>query len=606
MSDASDAISYNDYGTNDTTFVSGLYQFTAVVLFVLLAGQLLFPSNYILPLDRRTSSVCCAVFVYISHKFLLKSDTDVDLLEAVDFDVLLLLSAIMIINYIVLHLKETQSTIKIIQNRMHANPVSGFWVVSFASLAISPFLTNDGVCLLFVAPILSAFETIDEIEDTTPSTASRAESGPLLPTAGNFKLKRTDAIWYMLSLACSANIGSALTYTGNPQNMIVASDSIDVLPPWKFLLFMMLPVTFSWLLSTYYLQYCWICQREAQELEKRDQGIYLSQFCPGFKILTRYPTSSSKSTASNKLSLGDLSDDEEAAYSQVVGTGSRTRPRSNSQGSGSGTPRSSKNSKSAASAFTTKKPISTAFIFVQKIGKIVTSPYPYLLLIIVAVMIVMIFVDVMAISGLIVVFAMIMVCTVVLGNHWRSRVDATEHSPIIELSLDERERQLEDFFEDMFGSIDYNLLFIFGGLFVVVANLEGTGIPKTFWDMIAGDNAFQNSSSMVGICVFVALASQFLGNVAVCQLAKPRIEPLDDDTRRLAWALVSFVSTVAGNLTLTGSAANLIVAEQAMRIDRENTLDFFRHIKACFVVCVISCVVGGGLIVMADALMGNW
>jgi Na+/H+ antiporter NhaD/arsenite permease-like protein len=119
-------------------------------------------------------------------------------------------------------------------------------------------------------------------------------------------------------------------------------------------------------------------------------------------------------------------------------------------------------------------------------------------------------------------------------------------------------------------SIDYNLLFIFGGLFVVVANLEGTGIPKTFWDMIAGDNAFQSSSSMVGICVFVALASQFLGNVAVCQLAKPRIEPLDDDTRRLAWALVSFVSTVAGNLTLTGSAANLIVAEQAMRIDREN------------------------------------
>jgi hypothetical protein len=117
---------------------------------------------------------------------------------------------------------------------------------------------------------------------------------------------------------------------------------------------------------------------------------------------------------------------------------------------------------------------------VQKIGKIVTSPYPYLLLIIVAVMIVMIFVDVMAISGLIVVFAMIMVCTVVLGNHWRSRVvwtdekmtdtakivnhnsnsnrageeddkDATEHSPIIELSLDERERHLEDFFEDMFG-----------------------------------------------------------------------------------------------------------------------------------------------------------
>ena len=60
--------------------------------------------------------------------------------------------------------------------------------------------------------------------------------------------------------------------------------------------------------------------------------------------------------------------------------------------------------------------------------------------------------------------------------------------------------------------------------------------------------------------------------------------------------------TIAGNLTLTGSAANLIVAEQAMRIDRENTLDFWRHIKVCFWVCVISCTVGSFLILMAEAI----
>ena len=136
---------------------------------------------------------------------------------------------------------------------------------------------------------------------------------------------------------------------------------------------------------------------------------------------------------------------------------------------------------------------------------------------------------------------------------------------------------MEEFFEDMFASIDYNLLFIFTGLFVVVANIESTGLPKILWNGIAGENAFQSSSSIFGISVFVAFASQFLGNVAVCQLAKPRIQPLDDDDRRLAWAIVSFVSTIAGNLTLTGSAANLIVAEKTARIDKENVLDFVRH-----------------------------
>ena len=102
-------MSYNDYGNGEegTIVVSNLYLGIAVFLFVLLAGQLLFPSNKYIPIDRRTSSITCAILVYISHKFLLKNETDVDLVDAVDFDVLLLLAAIMIINYIVLHLRET-------------------------------------------------------------------------------------------------------------------------------------------------------------------------------------------------------------------------------------------------------------------------------------------------------------------------------------------------------------------------------------------------------------------------------------------------------------------------------------------------------------------
>lgn len=61
----------------------------------------------------------------------------------------------------------------------------------------------------------------------------------------------------------------------------------------------------------------------------------------------------------------------------------------------------------------------------------------------------------------------------------------------------------------------------------------------------------------MGISAFVLVASQLLGNVAVVQLAKPNVEDLDDSSKRLAWAVISFVATVGGNLTITGSAGNI-------------------------------------------------
>ncbi len=76
-------------------------------------------------------------------------------------------------------------------------------------------------------------------------------------------------------------------------------------------------------------------------------------------------------------------------------------------------------------------------------------------------------------------------------------------------------------------------------------------------DKIVGDIPFKTASSVVGISIFVLISSQLLGNVAVIQLAKPNIEILDDDARRYAWAVLSFVATVGGNLTITGSAGEI-------------------------------------------------
>ena len=80
------------------------------------------------------------------------------------------------------------------------------------------------------------------------------------------------------------------------------------------------------------------------------------------------------------------------------------------------------------------------------------------------------------------------------------------------------------------------------------------------------------------------------------QLAKPNVETLDDNEKRYAWAILSFVATVGGNLTITGSAANIIVAEKAARIDPTSQMDFFAHYKICFWITLISCALGSLII----------
>lgn len=49
---------------------------------------------------------------------------------------------------------------------------------------------------------------------------------------------------------------------------------------------------------------------------------------------------------------------------------------------------------------------------------------------------------------------------------------------------------------------------------------------------------------------------------------------------RKAWLILAWVSTVSGNLSLLGSAANLIVCEQARQAQYMSyNLTFWRHLK---------------------------
>ena len=519
----------------------------------------------------------------------------------------------MVINKVIVSLQETKLLVEYLQKEIQQNPRKGFWLLSATTFVVAPFLTNDGVCLLFVEIILKAFEGLDTVvKDTTAVSNSAIENeetvNPLATEEGKENvpairgadaleigeikpqsivvskhknnLVKEDALYFLLTLACSSNIGSALTYTGNPQNMIVAQGAADVLPPGKFLLWMILPTLITWIITTLWIEWCWTASK------KPSNSISFQHI---FKRRIRVKFSNSQTAQNNddgatgKLlqhnrNLSGITPDCSISLEAVGGTQEKiVSPMS---------PR-----RRARMERESRK---------EKVLNFISSPIPYVAIIIMIAMIVMIFVDIMSITSLVCVTAMLMITVLVFSNHWRGisiwGLLATSEFAAVPLTAQDRLDDLNEFFEELFSSIDYSILLIFLGTFVVIANIESTGIPKRLWDKIVGEVPFSTVGSVFGISLFVMISSQLLGNVAIVQLSRPNVDVLEDDSRAYAWAVISFVSTIAGNLTITGSAANIIVAEKAARIDPEANINFFQHYRVCFWVTAVSCAIGASLI----------
>jgi Na+/H+ antiporter NhaD/arsenite permease-like protein len=105
--------------------------------------------------------------------------------------------------------------------------------------------------------------------------------------------------------------------------------------------------------------------------------------------------------------------------------------------------------------------------------------------------------------------------------------------------------------------IDWPLLVMFVGLFVVVAGLEKMVLTPEV-TAAAGHLRLDNSAVLAGI---TAVLSNIVSNVPAVLLLKPFVPNLEDAQR--AWLIIAMAATFAGNFTLVGSVANLIVAQRA-------------------------------------------
>jgi Na+/H+ antiporter NhaD/arsenite permease-like protein len=110
--------------------------------------------------------------------------------------------------------------------------------------------------------------------------------------------------------------------------------------------------------------------------------------------------------------------------------------------------------------------------------------------------------------------------------------------------------------------VDWPLLVFFAGLFVVVAGIERAGVVAALHEralplLLAGGA----NEQVVRFAALTTVASQVVSNVPYVLVAAKWIPGMADP--ELMWTVVALASTLAGNLTIIGSVANLIVLESA-------------------------------------------
>jgi len=128
--------------------------------------------------------------------------------------------------------------------------------------------------------------------------------------------------------------------------------------------------------------------------------------------------------------------------------------------------------------------------------------------------------------------------------------------------------------ERVLEGVDWTLLLFFSGLFIVIHGVEVSGLAGTVIGRAGDLTALSPAGRIAGLSVVSAVLSNVVSNVPAVMLLKPFVESLGGD--RVAWLALAMSSTLAGNFTLIGSVANLIVVQQARKQVEIGFVEYFR------------------------------
>lgn len=141
--------------------------------------------------------------------------------------------------------------------------------------------------------------------------------------------------------------------------------------------------------------------------------------------------------------------------------------------------------------------------------------------------------------------------------------------------------------EKVFLEVNWNLLTLFAGLFVVVGAAQKAGLADAVFAALHA----REIHAVGALTAVTAILSNLVSNVPAVMLFIPLVPQFPDPAK--AWRVLAMASTLAGNLTLLGSIANLIVAEGARKT---SPLSFGEYLKVGVPVTLLTLAVGAWLL----------
>jgi Na+/H+ antiporter NhaD/arsenite permease-like protein len=144
----------------------------------------------------------------------------------------------------------------------------------------------------------------------------------------------------------------------------------------------------------------------------------------------------------------------------------------------------------------------------------------------------------------------------------------------------------------MLGQVDWHLLVLFFGLFVVNHVLAASGALVQMMDAVAGTGV--QLSRPGWLFAMTAALSNLVSNVPAVMLLLPAAK------HPLAGPILALSSTLAGNLFIVGSIANIIVVDQAARLGVR--IDWRTHAKVGVPVTLLTLAIAAGWLWLLAAM----
>src|SRR6202158_5276864 len=135
----------------------------------------------------------------------------------------------------------------------------------------------------------------------------------------------------------------------------------------------------------------------------------------------------------------------------------------------------------------------------------------------------------------------------------------------------------------LYEEVDWGLLVFFVGLFLIVGGAQNAGIVGRFLEIAE----HWNLHNLGVFTVAVSLLSNIVSNVPAVMLLKSLAPNFANP--HTAWLVLAMASTLAGNLTITGSVANIIVVEGA---ETDVKIGFWQYFRVGLPITVMTLIVG--------------